>query len=261
MTCQKSIKEDIVENYETGDYEIREVNEIDEYQKFLDSPNTILPYYWGVWVTSYGMDNKNGLFALAKCIRDSNKDDADRGIWLYSDTDSCYCCGWDEEKLAAFNQRQKDRLMAAGYGPVIKGGREYWPGVVELDGEYWEFVGLHSKCYSARTLIRGPKGENSFVARGDLKITIAGVPKKNGAKCLRDDINLFKDGFIFPGKETGKLTHYYIYRKEPVVENGIEKGNSVDLHYCDYEIKTPSYKDILNMLENEEQEMQVYDEE
>lgn len=231
-------------------------NEVEEYQKYLDSPNTILPYYWGVWVTSYAMDNKNGLFSLAKCIQDT-----DEAIWLYSDTDSCYCSGWDMDKLNAYNERQKARLKAAGYGPVVKNGREYWPGVVELDGEYWEFVGLHSKCYAGRKLIRGPETDNTFVMRGDLTITIAGVPKKKGAKCLKDDITNFKDGFIFPGKETGKLTHYYLYRKEPVIENGIEKGNSIDLHYCDYEIKIPSYQDILKMLETEEQEMQVYGEE
>ena len=44
---------------------------------------------------------------------------------------------------------------------------------------------------------------------GELKITVAGVPKI-GAECLEDDINNFTPNFVFSGSVTGKLTHEYI---------------------------------------------------
>lgn len=238
MCCQKSIRPEIIEDYTTGDYTIEESEDKNKYQEYLDNQNTILPYFWGVWVTAYAME---ALFDLGACVDPS-------GVWLYSDTDSVYACGWDQEKVAAYNDRQKERLKAAGYNAVMKDGREYWPGVAELDGQYKEFIGLHSKCYAVRK------------TDGQIKITVAGVPKK-GAACLKDDLANFQDGFVFPGKETGKLTHYYIMRPEPVLENGIEKGNSVDLHACDYVISNLGIFDLFKVLGTDEIEMQVYDNE
>ena len=237
MCCQKSIRPDIVEDYKTGEYTVTESEDRQKYLDYLKNENTILPYFWGVWITAYAME---ALFDLGSCVGSA-------GTWLYSDTDSVYAVGWDPEKLDDYNQRQKDRLKDAGYGPVLKEGREYWPGVAELDGEYKEFIGLHSKCYAVRKM------------DGKIKITVAGVPK-TGAVCLNDDLTNFQDGFIFPGSVTGKLTHFYMYRPEIVYENGIEKGNSVDLHECDYEISQPSIWDFFKVLGTEEIEMQVYDE-
>ena len=238
MTVQKSIRPDIIEDYKTGEYEVKESEDREKYQEYLNNENTILPYFWGVWVTAYAME---ALFDLGACVDPE-------GTWLYSDTDSVYACGWDPEKLKAYNDMQKEKLKAAGYGPVIKDNKEYWPGVAELDGEYKEFIGLHSKCYAVRKM------------DGNIKITVAGVPKR-GAACLKDDLSNFQDGFIFPGEQTGKLTHYYMYRPEPVIENGIEKGNSVDLHACDYVISHHSVMDLFKILGTDEIEMQVYDNE
>lgn len=238
MCCQKSVRPDIVEDYTTGEYAINETEDEKKYLDYLRNENTILPYFWGVWVTAYAME---ALFDLGSCVSDS-------GTWLYSDTDSVYAVGWDQKKLEAYNDLQMARLRSAGYGPVVRDGREYWPGVAELDGKYSEFIGLHSKCYAVRKL------------DGSIKITVAGVPKR-GAKCLNNDLSNFQDGFIFPGEVTGKLTHFYLYRPEPVIENGIEKGNSVDLHACDYIISQPGIMDFFKVLGEEEIEMQVYDEE
>lgn len=244
MTVQRSCRPEIVEHFKDGDghlqgdySENREDTE-EKYQDYLNNENSILPYQWGVWVTAYAME---ALFDLGECVSGS-------GTWLYSDTDSVYCVGWDNEKVNAYNERQKERLKAAGYGPVIKDGREYWPGVAEIDGEYKEFIGLHSKCYAVRKL------------DGTIKITVAGVPK-SGAKCLNDDLANFQDGFIFPGTETGKLTHYYMYRPEPLLFDGIEYGNCVDLHACDYVINQYGLMDFFSVVEHEEVEMQVYDNE
>lgn len=236
MCCQRSIRPEIIEDYNTGEYRIDESESPEKYQEYLDNNNSILLYHTGVYCTAYASES---LFDLGACVKDS-------GIWLYSDTDSVYACGWDDRKLAAHNEKQKEMLRAAGYGPVMKDGREYWCGVAEQDGVYKEFIGLHSKCYAVRKL------------DGTLKITVAGVPKR-GALCLDNDLNNFHDGFIFPGEVTGKLTHYYLYRPEPVLENGIEKGNSVDLHACDYVISQPTVMDMFNVIGWEDVEVQTYD--
>ena len=229
MCCQKSIKPEIIENYETGEYSIKEMDGPEAYQKYLDNQNTILSYAWGVYVTAYATA---ALYELSDCINYKSG-----GEWLYSDTDSIYAFGWDEAKLKTYNDKQIGRLRKAGYGSVKVGEHEFNTGVAELDGIYTEFIALHSKCYAVRK------------KDGSIKITVAGVPKKGGAKCLKDDLSNFRDGFTFRGVETGKLTHYYIYRDGVYIDDkGIEYGNSIDLHACDYIIGEPNLIDIEKVL-------------
>ena len=171
------------------------------------------------------------------------------GIWLYSDTDSCYATGWDDDRLQDFNRETKQKLIDAGYGPVLHNGREYWLGVAEKDGEYSEFKTQGAKRYCCRD-----------AQTGQLKITVAGVPKKNGAKCLNDDINNFSTGFIFAGDITGKLTHYYLFAEDIYLDAaGNICGDSVDLCPCDYKLDSVyaiPWEDLLM----EDIEIQVYEE-
>ena len=210
MTVQKSIRDDLMEDFETGEYFAAAEDPEEKYEKYLKSHNNILCYQWGVWCTAYAMHN---LFDLGSCIS---------GDWLYSDTDSCYGTEWDNDKLKAYNDKCKALLTASGYGPVMHNDREYWLGVAELDGVYTEFKTLGAKRYACRN------------TDGKLKITVAGVPKI-GVKCLNDDINNFKKGLIFAGAVTGKLTHTYIYVDDIYTDDkGNETGDSVDLTPCDY---------------------------
>ena len=264
MMAQRSCREDIIEDFETGEYMIKYWNNEEEketftnstieeqdeiiekwnrkkYEDYLNNHNSILPFYWGCWVTSAAMKN---LFTLSKCI----KPESEGGLWLYSDTDSIYTLGIDWEKLKEYNEGVKEKIRNAGYGPVVKDGREYWPGLAEIDGEYKQFIGLHSKCYAVRKL------------DDTIKITVAGVPKKGAAvlKSLED----FRDGFIFPGKKTGKLTHYYISREDISIDAaGNEHGDSVDLHECDYVIGLPKIDDFIKIISEQEINMQVYEDE
>ena len=99
------------------------------------------------------------------------------------------------------------------------------------------------------------------VEDGQLHITVAGVPKKTGAKCLHDDINLFTENFVFDGRTTGKLTHTYFFVDEVYTDKkGNVTGDSIDLSPCDYLLsKVNVNDDWWNMLD-EEVQMQVYDE-
>lgn len=223
LTVQHSIQEEIKENYETGEFYRAELDIEEEYNKYKKRRSSILLYQWGVWITSYAFRN---LFNFGKCVPDDE-------LWLYSDTDSCYATAWNDDKLKAYNQNCMDKLTSRGYGAVNVGGRDYWLGVAELDGTYSEFVSLGAKRYACRD-----------AATGQLKITVAGVPKKTGVKCLNGDIRNFKKGLIFDGETTGKLTHEYINIEEIYTDAaGNEIGDSVNLYPCDYRLDETSYVD------------------
>lgn len=213
MTVQKSLKSNWQEDFENYEYYIEEVDEREEYDKYLNNRNNILPYQWGVWVTSYAQNN---LFKLGECFE----------TWLYSDTDSCYGIGVDQQKIDAYNQNCIDLLKANRYEGVWFNDRWYYLGIAEHEPEddtYEEFKYLGAKRYC---------GRNFYSHK--LKITVAGVPKKNGVKCLDDDINQFKAGKIFDGYITGKKTHEYIAEDSIKYVNGIEYADSINLIPCDY---------------------------
>lgn len=219
MCVQRPIRENLIEDFETGEYITEEPPE-DAYDKYVNNKNSFLSYAWGVWTTSYAFRN---LFMLGHCVDSSPDQNGNQGIWVYSDTDSIYATRWNPYKVEAYNEVCRDKLRANGYGPVIHNGREYWLGVAEDDGHYSEFVCQGAKRYACRD-----------AESGKLKITVAGVPKK-GAECLEDDINKFKKGFIFSGKITGKLTHNYIFVDDIYIdEDGNETGDSINLESCDY---------------------------
>lgn len=211
MTVQRPVPYNIVEDYETGEFSEDENKDPEaEYERYGKRVTNVLNYQIGVWVTAYAMRN---LFRLGACA----------GEWIYSDTDSCYGMNWDETRLEEYNNACKKKLMANGYGAVKHNGREYWPGVAELDGVYTEYREIHAKCYCGRS-----------AEDGELHITVAGVPK-NGVKALNDDIENFKPGMIFPGKLTGKKTYTYFFMDDIHTDaRGNEIGDSIDMTPCDY---------------------------
>lgn len=241
MCAQKSLRDDIVEDYITGEFLTKDIeNELEEYQRYLDKMTSILPYQWGCWVTSAAFYN---VHQLAKCCR----------LPLYMDTDSCYGIDWDLEKVEAYNAHCKELLQANGYGPVLKDGREYWLGVAESEGDkdtYTEFKYMGAKRYCGRCK-----------ADGELHITVAGVPKKKGAKCLNDDISNFSPGFIFDGNITGKKTHVYFIKDNIYIDKaGNETGDSISLIPCDYEldsVRVINWEDLFT----EDITIQIYEEE
>lgn len=239
MMVQKCIRQLIEEDYDTGEYSTIEENPEELYQKYLDNFNSILPYQVGVWVTSYAFYN---LFQLGKCVSDD-------GLWIYSDTDSCYATKWDKSKIDIYNEKAKQKLIDNNYGCVNFNNREYWLGVAEFDGAYSEFKTLGAKRYCGRS-----------VKDNELHITVAGVPKR-GAACLKNDINNFTKGMLFLGESTGKKTHTYIYVDEIYEDKyGNETGDSIDLSACDYLLDKATIVSWENAT-TEEISIQIYEEE
>lgn len=246
MSCQHPVKPIINEDYDTGlfaeeKHEDPNYNE-EMYNKYAKKYTSVLPYQIGCWVTSYALAD---LFALGACC----------GYWWYSDTDSCYGSNWDESKVDAFNKRQRDLLKANGYDPVIANGVEYCPGVAEIDGEYKSFRFLGAKRYSCITY------------EDKLKITVAGVPKKAGAKLLKN-IDNFHKGYVFnfsdPEKllddtDKRKLQHTYFFEDDIYIdENGNERGDSIDLSPTTY-VLDDCYNPAWDTLFEEELSVQCFD--
>lgn len=244
LSCQKPVKDNIDEDYVTGEYKNASVDLEELYDKTIHKYRMVLNYQWGLIVTSLAQRN---LFELGKCI---NYDKG--GQWIYSDTDSVYGTKWDEKKLKNYNNNCKKLLKKNGYKPVIVDGKEYIPGVAEFDGAYTEFRVLHSKCYAKRD-----------AEDNKLKITVAGVPKK-GAECLEDNIDNFKPNFIFDGRRSGKKQHTYFYLNELGKDkwfydkNGNETGDSIDLSPCEYKLSGADFD--WDEAFTEEITIQVYDE-
>lgn len=242
MMAQQPCKAPLEEDFDTGKYTIpKDFDVLAEYEKHLRNRNNFLPYHWAMYVTSYAQYN---LFRIGMdCVDYENG-----GIWLYSDTDSVYATAFNDEKVLAYNEECKKKLLDRGYGPVVHNSREYWLGVAEDDGDYSEFKGLHSKCYCVRDR-----------ESGELKITVAGVPKK-GAACLDNDISNFHVYKKFPGTVTGKLQHKHFYVDAIYTdENGNVTGDSIDLSPCDYVIDDENVPSLAGVLE-EEVFIQYYEE-
>lgn len=232
MCSQKPIRESDIEDYETGAYKKEEPKKGETheqmcrrlYDKFISNRNSFLVYQWGVWCTSHAMHQ---LFKLGKCTNTCTMNGYQMHRWIYSDTDSIYSDDWNMEKVEAFNQECKDLLKANGYGAVIIGEKEYNLGTATtkpLKDEYSEFKVLGAKRYAGRC-----KEDN------EIHITVAGVPKKPGAKVLMNNLECFRKDTVFNGLATGKQTHFYVYVDDIYIdEDGNEVGDSIDLQPCDY---------------------------
>lgn len=211
MTVQKSIRDNIIENFLTGDISIENRFNEDEYNKYINNRSSILPYQWGIWVTAYACYN---LFTIGSFCE----------TWLYSDTDSVYGINFDENKINAYNNLCIEKLAKNSYYPIEYKGKTYTLGIADFDGKYTEFKTMGAKRYACR------------IDENTLKLTVAGVPKKAGVKCLNNDLNNFKRGFIFEGEKTNKLTHVYNYIDDIYEKDGIIIGDYIDLYPCDYEL-------------------------
>ena len=165
-------------------------------EEMKKSASTLLYYGVGVWVTALARQH------LMDCVLYSKEFDRDV---CYCDTDSIKYTGEHESIFREYNQKVYDHyielierfpdLTLDDFQPVDVKGVKHPIGMYEDDGVYSEakFLGAKKYCYRED---------------GKLKLTLAGVAK-SGVKALNDNINNFKDGFVFDYDASGKLTHFY----------------------------------------------------
>lgn len=111
------------------------------------------------------------------------------------------------------------------YEPKDIKGNKHLLGVFEKEGEkfnrytYDEFITQGAKKYAIKTKVKDDDG--NIVP--EIEITVAGVPKGNGSKALKD-LNDFRDNYEFKASDTDKKTIIYLDDQE---ENYLidEEGN------------------------------------
>ena len=224
-----------------------------EIEKYNNSKNRFLSYAWGVWVTAYARRNLwSGIFAI-------NQD------YVYSDTDSIKLLNIEKHKpyIEWYNTQitNKLKMMCKTLNideslltPKTIKGIEKPIGVREYEGTYKRFKTLGAKRYMLE--------DNN----NDLKITVAGLSKKNGLNhmleiCDYDNekvFNMFNDDLYINKEHTGKMTHTYIdeHKQFKIKDyNGLEKSiityGGVHLEKCDFTLSlSGEYKTFLDNLIN-----------
>lgn len=232
MSAMRVLREEFAYNYEEMAGDLKEIDAKDMkklYEKAVKSRNNFLSYAWGNYVTSWARHN---LLRAMDLVGKEN--------WIYSDTDSVYYFSTPEieGKFELFNSELTAGALQA---KNEKTGKISVLGEMTPDGEYSAFLGYGAKKY--------------FLQKkdGSLKMTVAGVPKRNKAtgKNINDWIKSIDDiriGHIFTGEETGKLRPEYVvqdldYRNV----NGVITlcGSYINLLPCDYQLNDSIYEDWL----------------
>ena len=204
MTVTNTIRNDVIYDNDIG-WEEKELSN-EEIQEKLDNEKkkAFLSFSTGVWVTAYARYNLlSNLIKLDK-------------FQIYADTDSLKLCdGYDKNIIKDYNKNVIKRIKYVSnilnipidkYSPKDIKGEKHLLGVFENETKNGEFT-------FEKFITQGAK-KYAVVENGEIKITVAGVPKKKGAKCL-SKIEDFKDNLEFKSEITGKQTLIYIDEQEP----------------------------------------------
>ena len=205
MTVTDIIRDNILYN---DDWEVEEVDKIEEIEKYNTKKSRFLFYPWGVWVTAYARRNLwTGIFAMGE-------------DYIYSDTDSIKFKNYEKHKtyLEQYNKMTEQKLIQAlQYHnldinllyPKTQDGKTKLIGIWDYEGNYSRFKTLGAKRYLVE--------ENN-----ELALTVAGLSKKNGINYMLKKSNndntkvfeMFDDSLKIPKEETGKNTHTYIDKEK-----------------------------------------------
>lgn len=249
---------DIKKYYDEED-EDRELTEDERNMMLLDSYynsfSSFLSYQHGIWVTSYArMLLQEGIDALIN-------EETGYSDLAYCDTDSIKYLHPEkhQEAIAAINEKRK--ALAEKRGAYIDyNGKRYYLGIFEAEGTYKDYA--TGTLYYKKFKTWGAKKYMYSTPDGGFSITISGVPKKGGKKCIRKDLkrgklkNPFdiKKGYVFHGIKTTSCYMDYTRLQEYEIEghkvyyasNVAMYPNSYTLGLTyDFEILLNQYKDIM----------------
>jgi hypothetical protein len=171
-----------------------------------DKKRGFLNFAWGVWCTAYARDN------LLRRVLDLDE------YVVYCDTDSCKVYqGYDKSVFEKYNQSVEEKIKNVAkergidferFAPKDIKGISHLLGVFECetgkgrDVTYDEFITQGAKKYA-------------YKIDGEIHVTVSGVPKSGGAKCLTS-LDEFRDDLVFDLEHTNKLTLAYNDNQIPV---------------------------------------------
>ena len=198
MSVTNTIKDTVIFDNDAGWQEIPLLNEEIEELLGKEKKKSFLSFAYGVWVTAHARNNLlRNVLKLDKYV-------------VYCDTDSIKVApGYDKSIINDYNDKVKKKVEFVcsllgidfyKYAPKDIKGKEHLLGLFEMDAHYIEFITQGAKKYAVKTY-------NEKEQKEEIKITVAGVPKK-GASGLKD-LSDFKDDFVFEYKDTGKLSLFY----------------------------------------------------
>lgn len=220
MCAQNPVKPDVIYMDEPDQaFTLEDIVDIGEkLEKY--NKKAFLLYAWGCWVTAWA---RLKLKEMINIVGDN---------FVYCDTDSVKFLVRDDYKrivarIEEYNQGLKELSISnKGYADDKKGITHYL-GVYEYEETYKQFKTLGAKKYA-------------YIKQdGTFKITIAGVPKKAGAREM-GTIENFNVGFVF--RNSGKLESVYndsdygTYYTDDSSEHRIEIRSNVVLRESTYEI-------------------------
>lgn len=179
--------------FENGDWESCDI----DYQSALDgyykSYNSFLSYQHGVWVTANARKRLQDMLDVVG--RDC----------VYIDTDSIKCVGEYRELFARANEEHYKKMQNVGLNIIVTiNNHTYYIGDWEYEGTYKTFKTMGSKKYIVET------------AKGEIKLTLAGVNKVKGSKWFAEHggCAAFRKGVVLKSKVCGRTTAYY--NSEPI---------------------------------------------
>ena len=220
-SCYGMAAQDILTNeitYNNGNYTVKR----EDARTYILMKNTLrnaLPYAVGVWCTAYAREHLEEGF---KTVINQG------GKIIYCDTDSIKYTG--EVDFTEMNKAIAKKSYKVSYE-----GKDYILGTYAIEETAALFKTLGAKKYVS-------------VYGDDLSITVAGVPKKNGAEELREcgGIYAFNPGFVF---HAGKLMS--IYNDEPFTCEAegreITSYSDVTLYETTYTVGiTRDYEELLD---------------
>lgn len=220
MCAQNPVKPDVIYMDEPDQaFTLEDIVDIGEkLEKY--NKKAFLLYAWGCWVTAWA---RLKLKEMINIVGDN---------FVYCDTDSVKFLVRDDynrivARIKEYNQGLKELSISnKGYADDKKGITHYL-GVYEYEETYKQFKTLGAKKYAYTR------------QDGTFKITIAGVPKKAGAREM-GTIENFNVGFVF--RNSGKLESVYndsdygTYYADDSSEHRIEIRSNVVLRESTYEI-------------------------
>lgn len=177
------------------------------FDKLLEEKKkSFLSFAWGVWVTAYARDNLlRRVIALDEYA-------------CYMDTDSIKLVqGYDKSIFEKYNKSVEEKIKRVSkllnipldrFAPTDSKGEAHMLGIFENETgkgrthTYDKFITQGAKKYCVEI-------------DGQIHVTVSGVPKKGGAKCIKN-IEDFRDDLIFDYENTNKKMLAYNDHQRPI---------------------------------------------
>lgn len=234
MCAQNPIRPEIIYTDGENPFSVEPVQDLHEAME-KHNKKAFLSYAWGCWVTCWA---RYYLKLMINIVGDD---------FVYCDTDSVKFIISDNyntilDNIKKLNNDIKKKSVSNNGYASDSFGKTHYLGVYEQEKKYKKFKTLGAKKYAYE------------YEDGKFGITIAGVPKKEGAEELKTLEN-FKIGFIF--SNCGKLESRYndldygVYNPDGKPGHDIDIRSNIVLRPTTYEIGiTDEYSRVLMDAEN-----------